>query len=162
VIYPIPSFQPYFDIMQSQIQQNGGQVFLNEKVVSLNTQSAGPRYMLVTSNRTVTANTVILATTHTALNPSQGITGDITTRIAAQPEFQYVQSTNAVTVTNQFGDGVTPNSGWWNGDIRYPSGANLLGPQLTASSSPLRRSTNNFMIPGDKLPGCSNPSCDFR
>jgi len=39
-----------------------------EKVVSVNTQSTGPRYVIVTSkNRTVTANTVIIATNHSAL-----------------------------------------------------------------------------------------------
>src|SRR5207247_509198 len=30
VYYPIPSFQPYFDIMQAQITANGGQISLNE------------------------------------------------------------------------------------------------------------------------------------
>lgn len=161
VYYPIPSFQPYFDIMQSQITRNGGQIFLNEKVLLLNTQSTGPRYLLVTSKQTVTANTVILATNHAALNPSGGITGNVTSMIVSQTEYRYVQDTNAVTITHQFGDGKTPNSGWWNGDITYPTGTNLLGPQLSSSASPLRRSTNNFLISGDKLPGCVSSNCDF-
>src|SRR5262249_35855706 len=169
VFYPIPSFQPYFDIMQSQINMHGGQIFFNEKVLSVNTQSTGPRYVLTTSaNKTVTANTVIIATNHSALkandpnDPSGGMTGSVISQIVSQPEFQYVQESHAVTVTHQFGDGLGPNSGWWHGDITYPTGSNLLGPQLTASSSPLRRSTNNFLIPGDLLPKCKSPACDFR
>lgn len=78
-----------------------------------------------------------------------GITGTLTSTIASRLEYEYVGQTNAVTVTHQFGDGKTPNSGWWRQDITYPSGTNLLGPQLSASDNPLRRSTNNFLIPGD-------------
>jgi hypothetical protein len=164
VYYPIPSFQPYFDIMQAQIGQHGGQIYLNEQVLSVSSESSGPRYVLTTTNHaSVTANTVIIAVPHTALDPSSpsAVTGDVISRIASQPQFQYSLAASAVTVTHQFGDGHTPNSGFWHGDITYPNASNLLGPQLTSSSAPLRRSTNNIMIPGDKLPGCTSPSCDF-
>jgi len=89
------------------------------------------------------------------------MTGDVVSRIVSQAPYRYVQQTNAVTVTHQFGDGQTSNSGWWRGDITYPDGANLLGPQLSPTANPIRRSTNNILIPGDKLPGCASPSCDF-
>jgi hypothetical protein len=152
VIYPIPSFQPYFEIMQAQILAKGGRVYLNEKVLSVNSQSSGPRYKLVTSKNTVTANSVIIATTHKALGPG-GITGNVIGAITAQPHFQYVQAVNAVTVTHQFGDGANPNTGWWHGDITYPTGSQLLGPQLSPTANPIRRTTNNFMIPGEDLGG---------
>lgn len=159
--YPIPSFQPYFDIMADQIQQSGGQIYLNEKVVSVSTRASGPRYSLTTaSGGAVTANTVIIATPHSALR-SGAISGDVISAITSQLPFQYVSSSNAVTVTHQFGDGVTPGSGYWHGDITYPSTSALLGPQLGSTAAPLRRTTNNVMIPGDKLPGCDDPSCDF-
>ena len=167
IYYPIPSFQPYFDIMQSQINKNGGKIYFNEKVLSVSTQKTGPRYVIGTSHNTVTANKVIIATNHSALSakdqydPSGGMTGDVIARIVSQPQYGYVQDTNAVTVTHQFGDGKNPNTGWWHGDITYPSGSDLLGPQLSPTANPLRRSTNNFLIPGDKLPGCTSPSCDF-
>jgi NAD(P)-binding Rossmann-like domain len=167
VYYPIPSFQPYFEIMAAQTTGAGGQIFLNEKVVSVNTQSSGPRYVLVTANNTVTANKVIIATTHTALQsnapnaPPGGITGNVINMIVSQPQFQFVQSTNAVTVTHQFGDGATSNSGWWHNDITYPTGPSLLGPQLAQSADPIRRSSNNILINGDVLPGCNSSTCDF-
>jgi hypothetical protein len=163
VIYPIPSFQPYFDIMKAQIIANGGRVYLEEKILSLNRSGAG--YVLTTGkNNTVIANSVVIATTHNALDASKGgMTGNVLSDIIAQPQYQYIQSTDSVTVTNQFGDGLSPNTGWWNGNINYPTGPNLLGPQLSPSANPLRRSTNNIMIPGDLLPGCvPGSSCDFR
>jgi NAD(P)-binding Rossmann-like domain/Flavin containing amine oxidoreductase len=161
IYYPIPSFQPYFDIMQAQINSHGGQIFLNEKVLSLN--RSGAAYILTTGKgNTVTANTVVIATNHSALDASKGgMTGDVVSDIVAQPQYQYVQTSNAVTVTHQFGDGKNPLTGWWRGDITYPGGSNLLGPQLSPSSNPLRRTTNNVLIPGEKLPGCQNTSCDF-
>ena len=163
VWYPIPSFQPYFDIMAARTTASGGRIYLNEKILSVNTQTSGPRYLLTTSRgNTVSANTVIFATTHNALDPATGITGNITSRLAAAPELQYVQTTDAITISHQYGDGATPNSGWWHQDIRYPSGSDLLGPQLTGGANPLRRSTNNFLVAGELLPGCGNASCDFR
>jgi hypothetical protein len=167
--YPIPSFQPYFDIMKSQIEANDGRIFLSEKVLTVNRQvnRQGTTYVLTTAKGyTVTANTVVIATNHAALDPNKegGMKGDVIRAIVGQPEYQHVQTINAVTVTHQFGDGSKPNTGWWRDpvEITYPTGSNLLGPQLTSSSSPLRRSTNNVLIPGELLPGCTSPSCDFR
>ena len=162
VYYPIPSFQPYFDIMQSQISTNGGQIYLSEKVLSVN--RSGTAYALTTGKgNTVTANTVIIAVNHAALDASKGgMTGDVISELVNQPQYKYVQTTNAVTVTHQFGDGKNPDTGWWHEDITYPDGFSLLGPQLSSSSDPLRRSTNNVLIPGDLLPRCKSASCDFR
>jgi NAD(P)-binding Rossmann-like domain len=160
-IYPIPSFQPYFDIMQSQINANGGRIFLSEKVVSVN--RLGATYKLTTAKgNTVFANTVVIATNHAALDPNKrgSMAGDVIKDIVKQPQYQHVQTINAVTVTHQFGDRTNPDTGWWHRDITYPTGSNLLGPQLT-SSSDLRRSTNNVLIAGEKLQGCTSPSCDF-
>jgi hypothetical protein len=162
-IYPIPSFQPYFDIMQSQIKANRGSIFLSEKVLSVNrvNKKGTTTYELTTDKgNTVTANRVVIATNHAALDPKKGgMTGDVINAIVGQAEYKHVQTINAVTVTHQFGDGENPVTGWWRGDITYP-GPNLLGPQLT-SSNPLRRSTNNVLIAGENLPGCESQSCDF-
>jgi len=50
------SFQPYFEIMRAESEKSGGQFFLNERVLSVDTQSgAVPRYLLVTDKNTVTA-----------------------------------------------------------------------------------------------------------
>jgi hypothetical protein len=166
VFYPVPSFQPYFDIMQEQIARNGGQVFLSEKVLTVNRSREG--YVLTTANhRRVVAHTVILAVPQNALmsqdpySAGRGLHGDVIEDIVRQPEFAAVQDTNAVTVTHQFGDGKTPNSGWWHRDIRYPDGPWRLGPQLGQQDLPLRRTTNDVLIPGERLPGCHHPSCDF-
>jgi hypothetical protein len=167
VVYPIPSFQPYFDIMGGEATKNGAKVFLNEKVLSVNTQCSGPRYVIGTAKRTVVANMVIIATPREALHslapgaPPGGITGSVINMIVSQPQFAAPQDSISVTVTNQFGNGTTPNTGWWHQDITYPEGPQLLGPQLTANDSPLRRSTNNVLIAGDLLPGCNSPSCNF-
>lgn len=167
IIYPIPSFQPYFDIMQAQIERNGGRIYLNEKVHAVNSARAGHHYLITTSKHTVSADTVIIATHHSALqkhdpnDPHGGMSGDVIREIVRQLEYRAVQESVAVTVTHQFGDGKTPSSGWWHGDIDYPDGPELLGPQLTMMDSPLRRSSNNFMIRGERLPGCHHPGCDF-
>jgi hypothetical protein len=165
--YPVPSFQPYFDIMAGETTKSGGQIYLNEQVLSVNTQSTGPRYVLGTSKHTVTANRVILAVPPHAMHtggpgaPGGGITGNVIDAISAQQPFSAVQEVESVTITQQWGDGVTPSSGWWNQDITYPSGPALLGPQLGPSAKPIRRTTNNILLPGDVLPGCLSSSCDF-
>jgi hypothetical protein len=153
IYYPIPSYQPYFDIMEAQILANGGQIYKNEKVLSVSTQSSGPRYVLTTGKgNTVTANAVVFATPHSALqsadpyDPSGGMTGNVVSAIVSQLPYQYVQATNAITVTHQFGDGHTPGTGWWHGDITYPSTSALLGPQLSSTAAPIRRTTNNFPL----------------
>jgi hypothetical protein len=156
--YPIPSFQPYFDIMASQITAGGGHIYLNEQVLAVDRQTSGPGYSLQTANRNVTASTVIFAVPHTAL---QSMTGDVIAGIVHQPQFDFVTAASAITVTHQFGDGQNPYTGWWHGNIFYPSGGNLLGPQLKQSSSPLRRSSNNFMVPGEDLGNCGAAKCDF-
>lgn len=164
VWYPLPSFQPYFDIMAAQTTARGGRIYLDEKILSANTQATGPRYVLTTSKgNTVTANSIVFATTHNALDPANGgIAGSLTSAIAAAPEFQYVQTTNAITVTHQYGSGAAPYTGWWRGDIRYPTSPQLLGPQLGNNANPLRRTTNNFLLAGELLPGCAAAWCDFR
>lgn len=158
VYYPVPSFQPYFDIMEQQILANGGLIFKNETVEQVDSDGAGGYTLQTSVHDAVSANQVVLAVPVTAL---RHITGDIIDRISSAPEYDAVQDVNAVTVTHQFGDGLTPDSGWWHRDITYPDNGNLLGPQLTGTDDPLRRTTNNIMIPGDLLPGCQDPSCDF-
>ncbi len=163
-VYPIPSFQPYFDIMGAQVTKHGGKIFLKEKVLTVNKQQcAGPRYQITTGKRTVTANRVIIATAREALhsNAGGGITGNVINMIVNQPEFAAPQESLSVTVTHQFGDGVHGNTGWWHEDITYPAGPQLLGPELGPADSPLRRSTNNILLAGELLPGCNHPSCDF-
>lgn len=161
IYYPIPSFQPYFDIMRDQILANQGRIYLNEQVLRVDSSptSSGYPYTLQTANNVVTARTVIFALPDTAL---LSLAGDVVARISAQSQAHYLVYAKALTVTHQFGDGVTPNSGWWNpannSQLLYPY---VLGSQLTTSSNPLRRSTNNFMLAGDKLPNCHDPSCDF-
>ncbi|MEO7328592.1 MAG: FAD-dependent oxidoreductase [Minicystis sp.] len=161
--YPVPSFQPYFEIMSAQTTKLGGKIYLNEKVVSVNTQCSGPRYVVQTANRTVTANKVIIATPPNALHSSApgGITGDVIQQIVSQPIFNNSTPTIAVTVTHQFGNGTAGNTGFWHNDITYPSGPKLLGPQLGAADLPIRRSSNNILIAGELLPGCNKPSCNF-
>ncbi|MDC0666278.1 FAD-dependent oxidoreductase [Nannocystis radixulma] len=178
--YPIPSYQPYFAIMHAEIEKNGGRIHLGEKVLSVNRQGSG--YVIETSRekgsgqgkghghghlRRVTANHVVIATHHSALQAndpnveSGGMTGDVIEAITSQPAYQYVIATNSVQVTHQFGDGKNPASGWWHQDITFPEGPALLGPQLGPDDAPLRRSTNNILIAGDKLPGCKSANCDF-
>jgi hypothetical protein len=166
VFYPVPSFQPYFDIMQEQIVNHGGQVFLGEKILRVDRTGRG--YVLTTAHHHhVFANSVILAVPQNALTPhdpyaaGHGLHGDVIEDIVRQPQFAAVQDSNAVTVTHQFGDGKTPNSGWWHQDIRYPDGPWWLGPQLGPQDPPLRRTTNDVLIPGERLPGCHHASCDF-
>src|SRR5262249_274492 len=72
VYYPIPSFQPYFDIMAAQTTGAGGHIYLGEAVLSIATQSSGPRYLLQTTKNSVTANTVIIATTPPAPGSAHG------------------------------------------------------------------------------------------
>ncbi len=160
VVYPIPSFQPYFDIMQQQILASGGRISFEEAVVSVNTRHDGDGYVLRTSRgNKVFANTVVIATPHAVLQQHR-IIGDVIDRITDQAEFSAIEAASAITVTHQYGDGHSPNSGWWHQDIRF-TGSNLLGAQLAGDAPPLLRSTNNFMIPGDRLPGCHRDWCDF-
>lgn len=163
--YPIPSFQPYFDIMEKEINSHNGVISKNNAVLTVNYEpnTSLPKYVITTSKgNTVHANTVIIATPHTALG-SGGMTGSVISAITSQPIFNSLNGARSVTVTHQFGDGSTPNSGWWNpaSNIFYTGPATLLGSQLTASSTPLRRSVNNIMIPGDNLGTCPHTKCDF-
>jgi len=169
VVYPVPSYKPFFEIMSDQITSGGGHIYLNEKVLSVNTQASGPRYKIVTSKQSsVTANSVIFATNHSALmasdpnDPSGGMTGDVVSQIVGQSAYQHVFAVNSIQVAHQFGDGAHPNTGWWHGDIRYPNNGQLLGGQLSDTATPIRRTTNNIAIAGDLLPGCTSSSCDFR
>ncbi|MFO0760836.1 MAG: FAD/NAD(P)-binding protein [Byssovorax sp.] len=167
VIYPIPSFQPYFEIMAGETTKNGGKIYMEEKVLSVETRATGPRYALTTTRHNVRANKVILAVPREALHvsapgaPPGGITGNVIDQITSQAPFNGSASTISITITHQFGDGVTPNSGWWHGDISYPNNGKLLGPQLGPGDSPLRRSINDFSINGDVLPCCHHAGCDF-
>jgi hypothetical protein len=169
VVYPVPSYNAYFDNMQGEIQKSPlGKIYLNEKVTEIKaTPDSATGYTLTTTNGTTTnsysANKVIIATAHKDIPKITGDVIDALTKNGAQLRnaiynnrdmYNSVKSSNAVTITQQYGNG-NANTGWWNlvdsGGLQlilHPVDSTLLGSQLTANSNPLLRSTNNNFIPG--------------
>lgn len=183
VVYPIPSFNAYFDVMQTEIEKSSlGKIYLNEQVTNISAANSATGYTVTTKNGTTySADKVIIAIAHKDF-PKIG--GDVITAITTNNAtlrnvtygkngdmYNSVRSTNVVTITQQYGNG-NSNTGWWNSTdsaglqrILRPADATLLGSQLTASSNKLLRTTNNKFSPGvgftPVLNGCSSLEVDY-
>jgi phytoene dehydrogenase-like protein len=152
VRYAVPGLSAIIDGMRKAIESAGGRIFLQDMVTSIAAVGDGT-YRLETSQHSVTARQIVIATEHGAL---QRIGGDITASITARPEYQSVQSAKSLTVTHRW------DRPWWRSDLRYPNPTSVVGEPLASDAPPILRADTTIMPDGYCLNSIEMPYTEHQ
>jgi hypothetical protein len=127
--------------MKAAIEAKGGRIFTSDAVSSVVNEADGT-FTVTTKGHTVSAKQVVLAVPQGALGK---VTGDVITAITAQKQYTSVTSAKSMQVSHQW------DKSWWKADLRYPTGAKLVGDQLdptTDGGKPILRADTTIMPSG--------------
>lgn len=138
IYYANPGFSAAITAMKNATEEQGGRIYLNEGVTSIDENKDGT-FSVKTKHKKFKANYVIIATEHGAI---KNIKGDVPEAIVKQKEYKYIQPVQAITVTHQW------NRKWWNEDLRYPNLSRLADGQLPDGADPILRDVTNLTVDG--------------